>query len=50
MYGPVMAGFWSHKDLVEDVFTFEDLLDATEMLQVRAENDFRAAKAAKNDH
>ncbi|GLG01834.1 hypothetical protein Alches_18750 [Alicyclobacillus hesperidum subsp. aegles] len=44
LYAPVVAGFWSHRDLVEDVFTLDDLLDAHEILQVRAENEWRQAE------
>jgi len=39
-----VAGFWSHRDLIEDVFTLDDLLDAHEILQVRAENEWRYAE------
>lgn len=42
-----MAGFWSHRDLVDGVFTLDDLLDAHEMLEVKHENERRAYEAAK---
>lgn len=47
VYAPVLAGFWSHRDLVTDVFDFDDLLDAHEMLAVRHENEWRAREAAQ---
>lgn len=34
-----MAGAWTHQDLVTDRFTFEDLLDIHEMLDVKARNE-----------
>lgn len=42
-----MAGFWTHRDLIEDVFTIDDLFDANEMLTVKAENERRAREAAE---
>jgi hypothetical protein len=47
LYAPVIAGMWSHRDIVEDIFTLDDLLDAHEMLQVKYENEQRAHDAAK---
>jgi len=47
LYGPVMAGFWTHRDIIDGVFTFDDLLDAHEMLEVRCENGERAREAAQ---
>ena len=44
-----MAGFWTHRDIVEDVFTLDDLLDAHEMLQVKNENEWRAQEAAERN-
>jgi hypothetical protein len=42
-----MAGFWSHRDVVADVFDIDDLFDAIEMLQIKNENERRAAEAAR---
>ena len=47
LLAPVMVGMWSHRDVVEDVFSFDDLLDAHEMMAVNAENRRRAEKAAE---
>ncbi|NHN33545.1 DUF6889 family protein [Paenibacillus agricola] len=47
VFAPVMAGFWTHRDVVEDVYTLDDLLDAHEMLQVKYENELRAQEAAE---
>lgn len=44
---PVMAGLWRHKDVIRDVFTVDDLLDAHEMLDLRNENERRAREAAE---
>jgi hypothetical protein len=42
-----MAGFWTHRDIIDCVFTLDDLLDAHEILQVRQENERRAHDAAQ---
>jgi hypothetical protein len=42
-----MAGFWKHRDIVDCVFTLDDLLDAHEILQVKQENERRAYEAAQ---
>lgn len=44
-----MAGLWTHRDLIEDVFTYDDLLDAHEILAVKYENERRAAEAARRE-
>ena len=36
---PVAAGIWTHRDLVADTFTFADLCDAHELLDVKAHNE-----------
>ncbi|NRS20588.1 hypothetical protein HP398_29655 [Brevibacillus sp. HB1.4B] len=42
-----MAKIWNHRDLIEDVFDIDDLLDAHEMMEVEAENSRRAKAAAE---
>jgi hypothetical protein len=37
----VLAGLWTHLDLVADRFTFDDLLDVHELLDVKATNEQR---------
>ncbi|UUZ93230.1 hypothetical protein LJK87_50060 [Paenibacillus sp. P25] len=49
LFAPVMAGLWTHRDLIEDVFTYDDLLDAHEILAVKYENERRAAEAARRE-
>lgn len=44
-----MGGMWTHADVVRDLFTFDDLLDAHEMMAVNAENERRALRAAERD-
>jgi hypothetical protein len=39
VFRPVIAGMWTHRDLVERRFTFADLLVAHEILDVKARND-----------
>ena len=45
----MLGGLWTHRDIVDDIFTLDDLLDAHEILQVRNENQFRANEAAERD-
>lgn len=42
LFRPVVAGIWTHRDIVTDTFSFLDLLDAHEILDVREENERRA--------
>jgi len=37
----VHSGIWTHQQLVTDVFTFADLLDAHELLDIKAINEKR---------
>lgn len=45
------AGLWTHREAIGDAFTFEDLLDAHELLDVREQNeaDYRKWQAAHED-
>ena len=49
LWRPVAAGVWTHRDIVEGVFTFRDLCDVHEYLDVKEKNqaDFRAWRAAQ---
>ncbi|QDX92070.1 4-alpha-glucanotransferase [Brevibacillus laterosporus] len=47
LFAPVLGGLWTHRDVVEDVFDIDDLLDAHEIMEVKAENTRRAQEAAK---
>lgn len=44
-----MGGMWQHADVVRGTFTFDDLLDAHEMMAVNAENERRSLKAAERN-
>ena len=37
----MLAGLWSHKEIFDGTYSFEDLLDAHELLNVRDENKRR---------
>jgi hypothetical protein len=39
LFRPVIAGMWQHKDAINGVYSFKDLLDAHEMLDVKEQND-----------
>ena len=44
---PVMAGMWRQHELWDGTYTLDDLLDAVEVIQIRHENERRAAEAAR---
>lgn len=44
---PVMAGIWRQHEMWDGTYDFDDLLDAHEMLSVKAENERRARAAAE---
>ena len=41
LYRPVVAGMWTHSQAVDGTFTFADLMDVHELLDVKAANDLR---------
>jgi len=43
-----MAGMWKQHELWDGTYSFSDLLDIHELLNVQAENQRRAQKAAEN--
>jgi hypothetical protein len=43
----VIHGLWTHADVVNDSFTFLDLLEAHEILAIKSENAARAREAIK---
>lgn len=45
---PVTAGIWRQHEMWDGTYDFDDLLDAHEMLAVKAENERRARAAAEN--
>ena len=47
-YAPVMAGMWKQHEVFDGTYDFDDLLDAHEMLSVKAANAMRAAEAQKH--
>ena len=40
-------GFWRQHELWDGTYTLDDLLDITELIRVRRENEIRAADAAR---
>ena len=42
------AGYWKQHELWDGTYTLDDLLDAAELIQVRRENEIRAAEAARS--
>lgn len=41
LFAPVVAGIWKQHELWDGTYSLEDLLDAHEMLMVKAENERR---------
>jgi hypothetical protein len=41
----VIHGFWTHRDIVEKVFTLDDLMDIHEVIAVKMENEKRARES-----
>ena len=48
LFAPVAAGFWRQHELWDGTYTFNDLLDVLEMMNVKAENERRAHEASMN--
>lgn len=44
-----MAGMWKQHEVFDGTYDFDDLLDAHEMLAVKASNAMRAAEAQKHN-
>ena len=42
---PVAAGMWKQHELWDGTYTLDDLLDITELIRVRRENENRAMEA-----
>ena len=40
---------WQQHERWDDTYTLDDLLDAAELIQVRRENENRAAEAARKE-
>ena len=49
-YAPVVAGWWRQHEAWDGTYDFDDLLDAHELLAVKAANEARFAAAAKEAH
>ena len=47
LFLPVAAGMWKQHELWDGTYTLDDLLDITELIRVRRENENRAAEAAR---
>ena len=47
LFLPVAAGMWKQHELWDGTYTLDDLLDITELIRVRNENQNRAAEASR---
>lgn len=47
LFAPVVDGMWRQHELWDGTYSLEDLLDAHEVMTVRAENERRAREQAK---
>ncbi len=41
MYAPVLAGYWKQHEIWDGTYTLDDLLDITEVMIVKNENERR---------
>ncbi len=41
MYAPVLAGYWKQYEIWDGTYTLDDLLDITEVMIVKNENERR---------
>ena len=46
LFLPVSAGIWEQHQLWDGTYTLDDLLDATELILIRRENERRAMEAS----
>ena len=46
LFTPVMEHLWKQHELWDGTYTLDDLLDVTEMIRVRRENEYLAMEAA----
>ena len=44
MFLPVINGMWKQHELWDGTYTFDDWLDAVEIIEVRSENEQRASE------
>lgn len=50
LFRPVIAGMWQHVDVVEERFTFMDLLDIHEALDLKIEDAERHQAWRESQH
>ncbi|WP_302225955.1 DUF6889 family protein [Veillonella magna] len=48
-YAPVVADMWRQHEVRDGTYSFRDLLDAHEIMAVKAENRRRAEEAAQRE-
>ena len=48
LFMPVAAGFWRQQELWDGTYTLDDLLDITELIRVKRENEYRAYEKRNN--
>ena len=46
LFLPVAEGLWRQHELWDGTYTLDDLLDISEMIRVKRENEWRATEAA----
>jgi len=47
LWRPVVEGWWKQREMWDGTYTFEDLLDVHEALDVKSENRWRAQLSAE---
>ena len=49
LFLPVAEGYWRQHELWDGTYTLDDLLDITELIRIRRDNQKRAAQAARGN-
>lgn len=48
LFAPVAAGMWKQHELWDGTYTYDDLLDILELMNVKSENERRSIESIKN--
>ncbi len=48
LFLPVSTGMWKQHELWDGTYTLDDLLDITELIRVKRENEWRAQEAVNH--
>lgn len=49
LYAPVLAGYWKQHEIWDGTYTLDDLLDITEAMIVKSENERREYESMEQE-